>query len=200
MKKVLPLLALLGGAAALVAYKMKKDEQKKIVGLDEGLLYDDTLLENEESNNTSSDELDNNEQYVAKADDNNVTDIEDKSVNDVVYDEIFTHLTKSEMTLLKEDTEARIASLNEKQDIHEKERPIQHHLKFSNEIQMNEFKNIIINHGYVITRGAQEFELIVLHIAPIDNVKIMANIYYLADVAAMYNGIYKGWETRVITE
>lgn len=200
MKKALPLLALLGGAAALVAYKMKKDEQKKIVDLDEGLLYDDTLLENEESNNTSNDDLDNNVQYVAKADDNNVTDIEDKSVNDVVYDEVFKHLTKSEMTLLKEDTEARIASLNEKQDIHEKERPIQHHLKFSNEIQMNEFKNIIINHGYVITRGAQEFELIVLHIAPIDNVKIMANIYYLADVAAMYNGIYKGWETRVTTE
>lgn len=200
MKKALPLLALLGGAAALVVYKIKKDEQKKIVDLDEGLLYDDTLLENEELNEKSNDNLNNCVHDSVGIEDNNVVDTEDKGACNVTYDEVFTHLTKSEMTLLKEDTDARIVSLNEKHDIHEKERPIQHHLKFSNEIQMNEFKNIIINHGYVITRGVQEFELIVLHIAPIDNVKIMANIYYLADVAAMYNGIYKGWETRVITE
>lgn len=41
MKKIIPILGLVAGAAALVAYKMKKDEQKQIVDLDQGLLNDE---------------------------------------------------------------------------------------------------------------------------------------------------------------
>lgn len=41
MKKIIPILGLVAGAAALVAYKMKKEEQKQIVDLDQGLLHDD---------------------------------------------------------------------------------------------------------------------------------------------------------------
>ena len=41
MKKALPVLAALGAVAAFAIYKIKKEEQKKIVDLDEGLLYDD---------------------------------------------------------------------------------------------------------------------------------------------------------------
>lgn len=41
MKKIIPVLGVLAGAAALVAYKMKKEEQKQIIDLDQGLLDDD---------------------------------------------------------------------------------------------------------------------------------------------------------------
>ena len=41
MKKIFPILAVLGSAAALIAYKMKKEEEKQIIDLDQGLLYDD---------------------------------------------------------------------------------------------------------------------------------------------------------------
>ncbi len=200
MKKVLPLLALVGGAAALVAYKMKKDEQKKIADLDEGLLYDDALVKLDDTLN-STNETKSNDDNTENLNTFNDNDIHlDKEVKNEVYDETYTHLTSNEMNLLEEDTDARIASLDEKNDIHTKERPVQHHLQFLDESKMNQFKNEVINRGYVITKGACELELIVLHITPIDSVKIMANIYYLADVAAVYDGIYKGWETKVISE
>ena len=41
MKKIIPALAVIAGAAALVAYKLKKDEEKQIVDLDQGLLEDE---------------------------------------------------------------------------------------------------------------------------------------------------------------
>ena len=37
MKKILPILGVVAGAAAFVAYKMKKEEQKQIIDLDQGL-------------------------------------------------------------------------------------------------------------------------------------------------------------------
>lgn len=41
MKKIIPVLGVLAGAAAFAVYKMKKDEQKQIIDLDQGLLDDD---------------------------------------------------------------------------------------------------------------------------------------------------------------
>ena len=41
MKKIIPFVAIAAGAAALVAYKLKKEEQKQIVDLDQGLLEDE---------------------------------------------------------------------------------------------------------------------------------------------------------------
>ena len=63
---------------------------------------------------------------------------------------------------------------------------------------MNQFKSVVINRGYVITRGSEEFELIVLHITPMDKVKLMSNVYYLADVATAYQGVYKGWQSKAV--
>ncbi len=54
MKKVIPVLAVLAGAAALVAYKLKKDEEKKIVDLDQGLLEDE---ENIDENDMEEEEI-----------------------------------------------------------------------------------------------------------------------------------------------
>lgn len=41
MKKIIPVLGVLAGAAALAVYKMKKEEQNQIIDLDQGLLDDD---------------------------------------------------------------------------------------------------------------------------------------------------------------
>ena len=49
MKKIFPILAVLGSAAALIAYKMKKEEEKQIIDLDQGLLYDDEPEDNEDA-------------------------------------------------------------------------------------------------------------------------------------------------------
>ena len=50
MKKIIPALAVLGGVAAFAVYKLKKEEKKHVVDLDQGLLYDeeneDDILEN----------------------------------------------------------------------------------------------------------------------------------------------------------
>lgn len=43
MKKIVPVLAVLGSAVAFAVYKMKKEEQKQLMDLDEGLLKDDEL-------------------------------------------------------------------------------------------------------------------------------------------------------------
>ncbi|MEG0507666.1 MAG: hypothetical protein RR537_09270 [Longicatena sp.] len=45
MKKIIPAIAILGSVAALVAYKIKKDEKKEIVDLDQDLLSDEDLYE-----------------------------------------------------------------------------------------------------------------------------------------------------------
>ena len=49
MKKIFPILAVLGSAAALIAYKIKKEEEKQIIDLDQGLLYDDEPEDNEDA-------------------------------------------------------------------------------------------------------------------------------------------------------
>lgn len=56
MKKLIPVLGVLAGAAALVAYKMKKDEQKQIIDLDQGLLHDDDeeMIQEEPISNPAS--------------------------------------------------------------------------------------------------------------------------------------------------
>ena len=61
---------------------------------------------------------------------------------------------------------------------------------------MNRFKETVINRGYVITKGTEENELVVLHITPMDPVKLMANVYYLADAAVGNEGTYNGWESK----
>lgn len=126
------------------------------------------------------------------------SDDEAKEETQEEYDEMFTHLTRAEMALLKEDTDARMEALEQKGDVHDHERPVQHVVKFQDEESMNQFKSVVINRGYVITRGSEEFELIVLHITPMDKVKLMSNVYYLADVATAYQGVYKGWQSKAV--
>lgn len=216
MKKIIPFLAVVGSAAALVAYKMKKEEKKQVIDLDQGLLFDEENEDNEEtieeapiSNpneccegveeafEEAHDALDEVPEMNTDSEEETADDMENVDSHEE-YDEMFTHLTRAEMALLKEDSDARLASLEQKGDVHDHERPVQHYIQFHSDAEMNEFKNMVINRGYVITKGSEEFELIVLHITPMDIVKLMANVYYLADAAATYGGIYKGWQSKVV--
>ena len=49
MKKALTTIAILGGIAAAVAYKLKKDEEKKIMKLEQELLDEENSTENHEA-------------------------------------------------------------------------------------------------------------------------------------------------------
>lgn len=210
MKKVLPLIAVLGGAAALVMYKMKKDEQKKIEDLDEGLLYDDDADDQEDSSEPKiivKQPIQKEEPVQEDVQETPVVEdelglgisIDLDTVSDVEYDETYTNISKNNMIHLKELTEENIAQLEELGDLHDKERPVSHTLFFDNVNDMHEFNHEVINRGYVVTKGATDKEIVVLHITPIDEEKILEHVYYLAN-ACNRKGAYIKWETKPITE
>lgn len=206
MKKVLPLIAVLGGAAALVMYKMKKDEQKKIADLDEGLLYDDNADVEEDSSEPEiivKQPIQKEEPVAAQPVDENEPSlgiyIDPDAASDVVYDDTYTNISTMTMAHLKELTEQNIAQLEEQGDLHDKERPVSHTLFFNDLNDMHEFNHEVINRGYVVTKGATDNEIVVLHITPIDEEKILEHVYYLAN-ACNRKGCYINWETKPVTE
>ena len=214
MKKALPLLAVLGGAAALVLYKMKKDEQKKIADLDEGLLYDEDLQDEEPAQpedveNTEEPEIIITNKEVEKEE----AAVEEKpeevaeerplgiyvDTDNLEYDDTYTDISVGGMKRLKDLTEANIAKLTEQGDVHEKERPVKHTLYFESADDMNAFNHEVINRGYVVTKGETDQHIVVLHITPIDEEKLLSHVYYLAN-ATNRKGAYVDWETNVVTE
>lgn len=88
-------------------------------------------------------------------------------------------------------------SLQSQGDNHDEERPIQHFIEFTNEEDLHAFKQVIVNKGYVVTRGENPLALSVLHIAPVDRSKLVMHIYYIANQAINHHGTYKGWKSRV---
>ena len=219
MKKIIPALAVIAGAAALVAYKLKKDEEKQIVDLDQGLLededdlnemdMDDEIEEGPISDPASCMETVKKEAADAAEDLKDLAkdafeegkeaaeDFADAVKNqaaeakDIVqdaaeeFDTDFPSLLKSETAALKEQAKKLMDD-------------IQHSVVFQTAEDMDSFKNEVINKGFVITRGDEDLELIVLHITPIDDVKLMGNILYIAGEAKLHHGKYQGWSSKVI--
>lgn len=220
MKKIIPVLAVLGSAAALVAYKLKKDEQKQIVDLDQGLLQDEELEE------TTDDEVEEGPisepqsccmDAVKEGVQDTVEDMKDhiedakETVSDFVEDvkeeakevledadEEFPSMLKEEVAKLKEQAKELMEAMAGEGDVHENERPVQHTVKFSTPQDLDDFKNTVINKGFVITKGEEDGELIVLHITPIDDSKLVPTILYIANEAKKHHGEYKGWTSKVI--
>ncbi|MEG0274027.1 MAG: ribonuclease E inhibitor RraB [Longicatena sp.] len=219
MKKIIPVLAILGGAAALAAYKIKKDEQKKIIDLDEGMLYDEALAENEDdpveegpiSDPTSccvedvkdkiKDTLDSADEAIDEASDKVETFAENasKKVKKAVKDakEVFPNLLEEEINELKDKAKAIMEDMRAQGDVHENERPVQHTVHFDAVEDAENFKNKIINKGYVVSAGETELELLVLHIAPLDEVKLIANILYIVNEVRANHGTYDGWTSKI---
>ena len=114
------------------------------------------------------------------------------------FDTDFPSLLKSETAALKEQAKKLMDDMLQEGDVHENERPVQHSVVFQTAEDMDSFKNEVINKGFVITRGDEDLELIVLHITPIDDVKLMGNILYIAGEAKLHHGKYQGWSSKVI--
>lgn len=189
MKKVIPVLAVLAGAAALVAYKLKKDEEKKIVDLDQGLLEDE---ENIDENDMEEEEIEegpiSQPGYI-------------NQVNEAVKeepDENNSSLTEDEVTTLQNSTQQKMDEMLQEGDVHENERPVQHYIEFNNSEDLENFKSNVINQGFVISKGKTDLELVVLHISPIEKEKLMNNILCIADEAKKHNGKYLGWDSKII--
>ena len=218
MKKIIPALAVIAGAAALVAYKLKKDEEKQIVDLDQGLLededdlnemdMDDEIEEGPISDPASCMETVKKEAADAAEDLKDLAKdaLKDQAAEakDIVqdaaeeFDTDFPSLLKSETAALKEQAKKLMDDMLQEGDVHENERPVQHSVVFQTAEDMDSFKNEVINKGFVITRGDEDLELIVLHITPIDDVKLMGNILYIAGEAKLHHGKYQGWSSKVI--
>lgn len=284
MRKIVPVLAVLGSAVAFAVYKMKKEEQKELMELDEGLLKDEDLdfhrsetivhepiqndepvVEQEQPVNFFKEEkpvetpiakeiepefapsdkavempvndeevpVSDIEQLLQEAADEALTPQEDdfaeipvipaarvkspeedridpdylkekqpvfiqeESQEEETYSPEFPHLTNRMVDDIKVMTKDAIAALAADGDVHEHERPVQHMVSFRNKEDMESFKSKVINRGFVITKGEEEFDLVVLHISAIDEVKLVNNILYLADQAYAFNGEYRGWQSKV---
>lgn len=277
MKKLIPTLAVLGSAVAFAIYKLKKDEQKQLMELDQDLLEDDgedadeiihltpkneehteeevfprpsseieellskqeeikevpvttpeeenesvyheeqlaealqSLKEQVEEVNTTDDirqaieeaihESQNEEAKEVETDEkeeeapalNEEMDTEDEDD----YNEEYPHLTNTLVEDINQMTQEAMDSLENDGDVHEHERPVQHMVSFGSMEDLDNFKNKVINKGFVITKGEGDMDLVVLHISSIDKVKLVSNILYLADQAYANNGEYKGWQSKV---
>lgn len=290
MKKIIPVLAVLGSAVAFAVYKMKKEEQKQLMDLDEGLLEDDKTpdfhreepvvhkpIQKQPAWNEQEQAEKQIEVPIAKEIEPDFApteksvevpvsdiqqllketaqeDMEPASYNDVyqlpdpeepitpippqpvmtqepvieeepvmqepipmqppvepipqeiesaaeeqdnAYSSDFPHLTMRMVEDINMMTREAIEALSKDGDVHAHERPVQHMVSFRNKEDMESFKSRVINKGFVITKGEEEFDLIVLHISSIDEVKLVNHILYLADQAYAFNGEYRGWQSKV---
>ena len=218
MKKIIPLIAIIGGAAAFAAYKFKKDEEKKIIDLDEGMLYDDGLAENEEESvdeglisdpHSCCDDAKQAMQNILYDADSYVNEVGDKVVDfakdakekaeSIVKDvkDVFPNLIEEEIQDLKAKAKSVMEEMKNDGDSHNIERPVQHNVKFDNVQDAESFKNTVINRGFVVTDGEEANELLVLHITPLDEVKLIANILYIANEVRANNGTYIGWTSKI---
>lgn len=294
MKKIIPVLAVLGSAVAFAVYKLKKEEQKQLMDLDEGLLEDDQtpdfrreepiihkpiqkqpivndnapvmekqieipiaretepdfanmeksveipvsdiqqllketaqedmgepilndvepvaeepvaeepmipitpqpIMPSEPATPQEPIAMQNpvNEQPVSEA---MPQEAENAVEEDNTYSSEFPHLTMRMVDDINMMTRDAIEALAKDGDVHAHERPVQHMVSFRNKEDMESFKSRVINKGFVITKGEDEFDLIVLHISSIDEAKLVNHILYLADQAYAFNGEYRGWQSKV---
>lgn len=220
MKKALTTIAILGGIAAAVAYKLKKDEEKKIMKLEQELLEEENFTENHDTGVENEDfstqpeetcccteencECENSEETPAEEAEstcdcgcNEETACACETEKSEEADPEFPYLNTETKKQIDEMNEEVIAKLEENGDVHENERPVQHTVAFKNLDDLENYKTAVINKGFVVTKGEETLELYVLHIAPIDRIQLIQNIYYLANLALEMHGVYKGWKSRV---
>ena len=124
-------------------------------------------------------------------------DVKDAFHEEETYNEDYPHLTNRMVDDINVMVREAIEKLAKDGDVHEHERPVQHMVSFHNKEDMEAFKSRVINKGFVITKGENEFDLVVLHISAIDEVKLINHILYIADQAYAFNGEYQGWQSKV---
>ncbi len=171
MKKALGVIAVLTGAAALVAYKLKKDNEK-------------------EDNFELMDEEDISDRILKSAQQQNFQEesAEEPSTQTASY----PHLSEEDLVRLNELSETHFEAM-EKEDDARSERPLQHTVHFEDQINLDKYKGIVINEGYVVTSGDSEKDLVVLNITNVSCDAILSKVFYLANLAKEYEGTYIDW-------
>ena len=197
MKKLLTGVVILGGIAAAVAYKLKKDEEhKKMLDLELDLLEDEIAEGVEEAKKDNEPASNEEEPPVPPA---------APSEPEVPAEEKTEETDGDEYPFLDSDTRTEIDTASEnvyhellnEGDQADEERPIQHFVDFKTEEDLNAFRKNMIEKGYVVTSGENQLDITVLHIAPLDRTKLVSHIYYIANQALRHSGNYKGWKSRV---
>lgn len=170
MKKTLGVLAVVGAAAAFIAYKIKKEES-----------YEDFSELNEE---------DITEKILKKAEEVNYVDEEEGTTPPAIQSTSYPNLNQEDILRLNEVGEELFSKLDEDTTDDRTERPLQHTIQFENEEQLQAYKNIVISEGYVVTGGEDPNKLIVLNITKVNPDEILSRIFSLANKAKEYNGEY----------
>lgn len=215
MKKIVPVLAVLGSAVAYAVYKMKKDDNKKMIAFDnDQTIENNSQCEMESEPTIYSDHEEEVSNILKEVNENNETSLQDAIQSACESDEIenieepvvnedtqlqmqYPHLTCEMIHDIKTMTKDAIVALASDGDVHTNERPVQHMVSFSNQEDLETFKSTVINKGFVITKGEEEHDLVVLHISTIDEEKLINNILYLANKAYELNGEYRGWQSKI---
>lgn len=250
MKKIIPVLAILGSAVAFAVYKFKKEEQKQLMEFDEDLLSDEeepsfarkeetvvhkpfvekeekaveecsiakeiepnfapqpdtadirkfmeeTVIEKMPETNVELDILNEVKMPEASSFVNDFENVTKQETSEGTYSAEYPHLTNRMVEDINEMTVEAIEALAKDGDVHEHERPVQHMVSFKLKEDLETFKSKVINKGFVITKGEEEFDLVVLHISPVNKEKLVDNILFLADMAYAYHGEYRGWQSKV---
>ena len=177
MKKALGVLAVLGSAAAFVAYKLKKEEEKNVSSLDH---FDDL----------SEDDI--SERILRTAEEANLHNEEELREKPAVTTATYPHLSEEDMVYLNEISEVIFQHMDEEVR-EEKERPLQHTVHFEEDSNLENFKNVVINEGYVVTTGEDDKDLLVLNISEVNADVILSKVFYLADLAKSHQGRYVNW-------
>ena len=171
MKKALGVVAVLAGAAAVVAYKLKKDcEKEEHFDLMDEEDISDRILKTAQAQN-HQEECD-----------------ETPSTQTASY----PHLSEEDIVRLNELSETHFEAMDKEEDARS-ERPLQHTVHFEDQIDLDKYKTVVINEGYVVTSGDSEKDLVVLNITNVSCDSILSKVFYLANLAKEYNGTYVDW-------
>lgn len=131
-----------------------------------------------------------------------VEEIENNSAEEIISEEIienpFIEETEDDYKIEFESNDEVIEEFDENIDNFEEERPIQHTIDFKSVEDMETYKHVVVEKGYVVTRGENPYQLSVLHIAPSNKRELLVNVYYLANQAVKHNGSYQGWQSRKV--
>lgn len=177
MKKALGILAVIGSAAALVAYKLKKDEGKELSST---------------NNFDSLSEDDISERILRTAEEANVQQIEPANKKAASETKTYPNLNEEDMIYLNEISEDVFKNLEESVS-DDKERPLQHAIHFDENKDLETFKSLVINEGYVVTVGENDNDLLVLNIVEVNADIILSKVFYLANLAKINHGRYINW-------
>lgn len=175
MKKrsVLPVLAVLGAAAAYVSYRVKKEIDKEAIDLDEG------LLEDKVNTPLSRPVLEDSE-----------------TASDIHY----ANLSEEAVASIKQTTSDAINELAQQGDVQSVERPIQQMITFETPEDEQAFRQEVMRKAYVVSKGEAPLEVIVLHISVINEAHLFPAVLEIADLAKKYNGKYNGWKSKIVTK